>query len=61
MKRTIAIGLALLAAGCRDARPPAPTAEDAAKLNETEAMLNTVAETQEGPANRSASPSNNTD
>jgi hypothetical protein len=57
MKRVLALSLVLLAS-CRDDRPPAPTAEEASRLNETEAMLNNVAETQEGPANRSASPSN---
>ena len=48
----------LLLAACSDDRPPAPTPEEAARLNEAEAMLNNVAETQEGPANRSAGPSN---
>ena len=61
MTRLPALTLALLLVACRDDRPPAPTAEEAARLNEAEAMLNNVAETQEGPANRSASPSNRSD
>jgi hypothetical protein len=58
MKRLPALSALLLLAACRDDRPPTPTAEEAARLNETEAMLNNVAQTQEGPADRSASPSN---
>ena len=54
----LALILALLLGACGDDRPPAPTPEEAARLDETEAMLNNVAETQEGPANRSAGPSN---
>jgi hypothetical protein len=50
--------LMLLLGACGDDRPPAPTPEEAARLDETEAMLNNVAQTQEGPADRSASPSN---
>ena len=48
----------LLLTACRDERPPAPTAEEAARLNETEAMLNNIAETQEGPEARAPGPSN---
>ena len=58
MKRILVLGLTLLATACGVDRPPAPTPEEAARLDETEAMLNNVAETQEGPADRSASPSN---
>jgi hypothetical protein len=48
----------LLVAACRDNKPPAPTAEQSAQLNEAEDMLNTMAQNEEGPADRSASPSN---
>ncbi len=49
MKRLTALMLVTMLAGCGDDRPPAPTAEEAARLDETEAMLNNAAETQEGP------------
>ena len=58
MKRSLVLGLILLATACLDDRPPAPTAEEAARLNETEAMLNNVAQTQEGPEARAPGPSN---
>jgi len=49
--------LLLLVATCSDERPPAPTAEESARLNEADAMLDTLAN-EEGPADRSAGPSN---
>ena len=58
MTRLAAMIVLLLLTACRDDRPPAPTAEEAARLNETEAMLNNVAQTQEGPEARAPSPSN---
>ena len=58
MKHPPALFLLLLLSACRDDRPPAPTAEEAARLNETEAMLNNVAQTQEGPEARAPGPSN---
>ena len=57
MKQLLAL-IPLLLAACSDDRPPAPTPEEAARLDEAEAMLNNVAETQEGPVDRSTSPSN---
>jgi len=50
MSRLAALATLLLLTACSDGRPPAPTAEEAARLNEAEAMLNNVSETQEGPA-----------
>jgi hypothetical protein len=61
VKCLTALMLIIPVAACGDERPPAPTAEEAARLDETEAMLNNVAETQEGPANSSAGPSNRSD
>ncbi len=42
--------LLLLTAACRDQRPPAPSAEQAERLNDAEAMLNDLATNEEGPA-----------
>ena len=50
----------LLLSACRDERPPAPTQEQSAQLNEAENMLNAAAN-EEGPADRSAGPSNSSD
>ncbi|MBA3510942.1 hypothetical protein [Sphingomonas sp.] len=47
----------LLLAGCGDERPPAPTAEESDQLNEVEELLNQEASNQEGPEDRSSSPS----
>jgi hypothetical protein len=47
----------LLLTGCHDKRPPAPTQEQSAQLNDAEDMLNGMGN-EEGPANRSAGPSN---
>lgn len=48
----------LLLAACRDSRPPVPTAEQSEQLNEAGDMLNDMAQNEEGLADRSASPSN---
>ena len=48
----------LLLGACQDKRPPIPTEEQSQQLNEAEDMLNGMAENEEGPADRSASPSN---
>jgi hypothetical protein len=58
--RKVLLILVLLAAGCRDERPPQPTAEQSAQLNEAENMLNAEAN-EEGPADRSTGPSNSSD
>jgi hypothetical protein len=57
MKRSLVCVLLLLAA-CKDNRPPSPTVQQSAQLNEAEDMLNEMANNEEGPADRSASPSN---
>ena len=49
----------LLLSACRDERPPGPSEEQSAKLNEMDGELNAMAANEEGPADRSASPSNN--
>jgi hypothetical protein len=59
MRYVIAFALLLLPA-CRKDEPPAPTAAQSAQLNEAEDMLNDVAANEEGPADRSAGPSNST-
>jgi hypothetical protein len=51
----------LLSASCRDRSPPAPSVEQSAQLNEAEDMLNGLAANEEGPADRSAGPSNSSD
>jgi uncharacterized lipoprotein YajG len=57
-KLTLIASLLLLAA-CRKDEPTAPSAEQSARLNETEDMLNGLAANEEGPEDRSSSPSNN--
>jgi hypothetical protein len=53
--------IALALAGCRDHRPPAPTADEANQLNEMDDALNGLAaNNDEGPAHRSTGPSNST-
>jgi hypothetical protein len=52
----IVIALILALAGCREQRPPAPTDEQSARLNEAEDMLNNVAANEKGPEQR-ANPS----
>jgi len=50
--------MSLLLAACGKEQPAAPTSEQSAQLNEAEDMLNAMAQNEEGPADRSASPSN---
>jgi hypothetical protein len=47
----------LLLAACKDQRPPGPTAEQSAQLNDADDMLNAMAHNEEGPE-RSPGPSN---
>jgi hypothetical protein len=58
MKKVIAC--ALLLAACRDQRPPAPSPEQSAQLNEAENMLNGMAQNEEGPEQRPG-PSNSSE
>jgi len=51
----------LLLAGCHREEPASPTAEQSAQLNEAEDMLNGMAQNEEGPEDRSSSPSTNSD
>jgi hypothetical protein len=53
--------LLLLLVACRDQRPPGPTSEQSAQLNEAENMLNAEAANEEGPADLSTGPSNSSD
>jgi uncharacterized protein YcfL len=59
--RRIALLAALMLAGCRDQRPPAPTAEQSQQLNEAENMLDNMASNEEGPEANTSSPSNRSD
>ena len=61
MTKSLLIALLLLVAACRDERPPQPSAEQSDQLNDAEDMLNSMAQNEEGPADRSAGPSNSSD
>ncbi|WP_344700059.1 hypothetical protein [Sphingomonas limnosediminicola] len=54
------VPLFLILAACGKEQPQGPTAEQAAQLNEAENMLDAAAN-EEGPADRSTGPSNNSD
>ena len=58
MTKLALISLALLTAACDRDRPPAPTAEQSSQLDDAEAMLNDMAENEEGAAPEDAAPSN---
>ena len=51
------IALAMVLSACREHRPPAPTDEQSARLNEAEDMLNNVAANDEGPEANAPDPS----
>jgi len=53
--------LILLLAACQDQRPPAPTAEESAQLDDADALLENLAANEEGPADLSTSPSNSSE
>ena len=57
MKKCLLI-FGLMVGGCDRDRPPAPTAEQASQLDEAEAMLNDLAENEEGAAPADTAPSN---
>ncbi len=57
MRKTV-LALALLTAACERDRPPAPTEAQSSQLDEAEAMLNDMAENEEGAAPAGAAPSN---
>jgi hypothetical protein len=59
--RSVALALLLLCGACHKDRPPAPTAEQSDQLNDAEHMLNDLAANEEGPADRSTGPSNQSD
>ena len=58
MTKSALLIFATLLAACRDDRPPTPTADQSAELNETEDMLNDMAANEEGPEANASSPSN---
>ena len=60
MKRLLLIAM-LMACGCRDHRPPQPTAEQSDQLNDAEDMLNSMAQNQEGPEANAPGPSNSSE
>ena len=57
MKNGLILAALLLTACNREEQPQAPTAEEAARLNDAEAMLNGLAN-EEGPEDFSPGPSN---
>ena len=59
--RILICAVTLLLCACRDQQPPAPTSEQSEQLNEAEAMLNNLAENEEGPEATAPGPSNSSD
>ena len=60
MTKNLLILALLPMAACHDRRPPAPTREQSAQLNDADAMLNDLSN-EEGPEDRSPGPSNSSD
>jgi hypothetical protein len=58
--RLAAAALLLLASACREDRPPAPTEQESAQLNEMESALNDMSQNEEGPEANAPGPSNQT-
>ena len=61
MTKSLNLAALLILAACHKEQPARPTSEQAAQLNEAEDMLNDAAANEEGPADRSTGPSNNSD
>ncbi|MFL6741624.1 MAG: hypothetical protein ACJ8E3_02165 [Sphingomicrobium sp.] len=59
--RTFAIVAVLTLAACNRDRPPAPTREQAAQLNEMESALNAMGQNEEGPEANASGPSNSSE
>jgi len=58
VKPIIPFALLLVTACHKDDAPAAPSADQSDRLNATEDMLNSMDQNEEGPADRSAGPSN---
>jgi hypothetical protein len=61
--RLLFLGVLLLpTVACHDrSRPPAPTPDQAAQLNDADKMLNDLAQNEEGPEANASSPSNSSE
>ena len=59
--RLLLAALTLFAASCREDRPPTPTDEESAQLNEMESALNDMAANEEGPEANATGPSNSSE
>jgi hypothetical protein len=55
------LAAAFLLGACHERRPPGPTAEQSAQLNEAEDMLNAMSNNEEGPEANASDPSNASD
>ena len=57
----IVLAALLMAAACHKDRPPVPTPEQSAELNDADEMLNGMARNEEGPKANASGPSNSSD